>query len=316
MTTTCRRQGGRDAADALEHELAPCVSQTGRNIVVTGGTRGLGAIQARHALHCGAAHVTVTGRRQADGGTPDDGFETEARLGEQYGPERITYVQSDVRSAADTHALFDPKERQAQGLPPVVHAASLNAGIFGEAGEARGVARLPVDSFERVMDTNCTGVFRGMQAFTQAVRETRAADPSLVLIKSIYGSGGSIFSNAGYQASKFCVDGLTKQGAVELAQEGITVNSLSPGFVQTTMTQGWWDDPRVDATIAGAHPSGTWVRPESIGETAAFLLRAPRSVTGVDVFVDNGAMAESIPNVQDGARVRAITDEPCCGKEA
>ena len=118
------------------------------------------------------------------------------------------------------------------------------------------------------------------------------------------------------------MDGLTKQGAIELArpaytgQAKITVNSLSPGFVKTPMTQGWWEDPQVDNIIANAHPQGTWVDPESIGETAMFLLRAPRSVTGVDLFVDGGTTAGSIPNIEDGEIVREITGEPCCGKTA
>ena len=137
-----------------------------------------------------------------------------------------------------------------------------------------------------------------------------------MLIKSIYGSGGSIFSNAGYQASKFCVDGLVKQGSVELARSGITVNSISPGFVKTPLTAGWWKDDQVDAIIADAHPQGTWVDGDSIADTAQFLLRAPRSMTGVDLFVDGGVSADSVPQVSQAETLRGITDEPCCGKTA
>ena len=305
------------------HRRRPaCASQRGRNVVITGGTRGLGAVQADYALHCGANHVTITGRSARDGGTPEDGVRTARFLAEAHGADRVAYIQSNVRSDRDTRALFDPDSRAAMNLPREVHAALLNAGIFGEAGDTRGLRTLSTDSFENVMDTNCTGVFRSMREFTRAARQTRVNDPSLLLIKSIYGSGGSVFSNAGYQASKFCVDGLTKQGAIELArpeytgQAKITVNSLSPGFVKTPLTRGWWEDPRVDDIIANAHPQGTWVDPESIGETATFLLHAPRSVTGVDVFVDGGTAAGSIPNIEDGEKVREITDEPCCGKAA
>lgn len=292
----------------------PCHSQRGRNIVITGGTRGLGRIQADYALHCGADHVTITGRRAVDGGTPADGHETQAALASKYGSGRISYVQSDVRSDEDTRALFNPDARIEAGLPRTVHAASLNAGIFGQAGSERGIAKLTTDDFEKVMATNCTGVFRGVREFARAAEETGVEDASLLLIKSIYGSGGSVFSNAGYQASKFCVHGLMKQSAVELARRDITVNSLSPGFVKTPLTKGWWDDPEVDTIIAQAHPKGEWVDPDSIGQTAMFLLHAPSGLTGVDVFVDNAASAESIPNVRDGDIVRDITDKPCCGK--
>ena len=118
-----------------------CDSQIGRNIVITGGTRGLGRQQAESALLCGANHVTITGRSAADGGTPQDGFNTERDLALCYGKDKISYVQSDVRSDEDTHRLFDPAARSEQGLPPVVHAASLNAGIFGDGRPRPGSSR-------------------------------------------------------------------------------------------------------------------------------------------------------------------------------
>ena len=307
--------GHHDSPPLVRHRK-PCDSQTGRNIVITGGTRGLGKIQAEHALFCGADHVTITGRSKKDGGTPEDGHRTEAELASQYGDSRISYVESDVRSDGDTRRLFDPDSREKAGLPRSVHGASLNAGIFGEAGDERGIDRLSTTNFDKVMDTNCTGVFRGMREFVRAAEKTEVEDPSLVLIKSIYGSAGSVFSNAGYQASKFCVDGLTKQGAVELASRDITVNSLSPGFVKTPLTQAWWSDPQIDTIIAQAQPKLQWVDPDSIGQTAVFLLHAPASLTGVDVFVDNATSAQSIPNVHDGNIARELTDEPCCGKSS
>ena len=293
-----------------------CTSQRGRNIVITGGTRGLGRLQAQQALLCGANHVTITGRPADSGGTPEDGVQTEHELGQQYGADRITYVQSDVRSDDDSHRLFDPASRAKACLPPQVHAVSLNAGIFGPADESRRLTALSTSDFEAVMATNCTGAFRGLRDFARAARATGVEEPSAVLIKSIYGSGGSVFSNAGYQASKFCVNGLVKQGSVELARSGITVNSVSPGFVKTPLTAGWWQDEQVDAIIADAHPQGTWVDGDSIAQTAEFLLRAPRSMTGVDLFVDGGVTAESVPQVSQAETVRSITGEPCCGKTA
>lgn len=293
-----------------------CTSQQGRNIVVTGGTRGLGRLQAEQALICGANHVTITGRSAEQGGTPEDGYRALLELGQRHGFSRIDYLQSDVRSDVDSHHLFDPDSRAQVGLPPKVHAVSLNAGIFGRADESRKLTALPTAAFEDVMATNCTGVFRGLRDFARAAQATGVTEPSALLIKSIYGSGGSVFSNAGYQASKFCVDGLVKQGSVELARSGITVNSLSPGFVKTPLTAGWWEHPQVDAVIAAAHPQGTWVDGRSIAETSAFLLRAPRSMTGVDVFVDGGVSAESVPQVDQAEVVRDLTDQPCCGKSA
>ncbi len=293
--------------------LTECTSQLGRNIVITGGTRGLGKLQAERALQCGASHVVVAARPAAKGGNVADGEATLAELAKAYGTHRVAYVQADVRDHEDMRSLFDPARRRQRGHPEMVHAVSLNAGIFGESGENRLIDRLPEESFTSVMDTNCTGAFLGIKEFVRAADQTKPANPSIMLVKSIYGSGGSLMSNAGYQASKFCVDGLTKQAAVELARRGIRVNSMSPAFVKTPMTTGWWSHPEVDGIVAKAHPSGQWVDTRSIADVSMFLLNSPRAVTGTDVFVDNGVHAESVPNIEDSSRIRSLTEEPCCG---
>lgn len=293
----------------------------GRNVVITGGTRGLGRLQAFHALEAGASHVTITGRAAADGGTPLDGERTQAELDCRF-PGRVAYVPADVRREADNDRIFNGASRRAHGLPAEVHSASLNAGIFGPAGDDRRIDRLPASTFAEVLATNCDGVRSGIKAFVNG--QPGVEDKKVVALKSIYGSQGSAFSNAAYQASKFCVDGLVKQATASLARadpagglpHAVQINSVSPAFSRSAMTGAFYSDDAVNEVISEAHPTGTWVDPHDIAKSVVFLLNAPRGVRGVDLAVDNGVMANSIPDFADTTKIKAVTEEPCCGKEA
>ena len=304
----------------LDDDVPETEALHGKNIVITGGTRGLGRLQAFHALKNGANHVTITGREAKDGGTTLDGERTEAELSKLFSRDRITYVKSDVRRDSDNKNLFDPEWRISNKLPADVHSASLNAGIFGPAGDNRRVDLLDSESYDNVMDTNCKGVFLGIKHFVDG--QKNIPDKKIVAIKSIYGSQGSSFSNAAYQSSKFCVDGLVKQSAVSLARTKtdlkypVQVNSVSPGFAKSSMTGPFYENQDVSRMIASAHPTGSWVNAHDVATTVTWLLNAPSSVTGVDIFVDNGVMAQSVPDNELTSAIKTASDAPCCGKEA
>ena len=164
-----------------------------------------------------------------------------------------------------------------------------------------------------------------MQEFTKAYQKVCTTSPeqcdrypSIVAIKSIFGSGGSAVSNAGYQASKFCVDGLVKQAAVEFARlqmnlvknmpYPIRVNSVSPGFAHTAMT----NDFRTGANgeiIAKSQAHGDWVDPKHIAKQVVNLWTS-NGVSGTDVFVDSATHAQSVP-LWDGAS-KISTSRGCC----
>lgn len=301
-----------------------CDLLQGRNVVITGGTRGLGLLQAERALECGANHVTITSRTEEQGGTVADRDSALKRLSQYVVQKRLAHVFADVRrpcsegedGVACNDRAFDPAMRARMDLPRRVDHAILNAGIFGPGGDDRRLDVLSDRHFSDVMRTNCTGVFNGLRAFAQAQKEEPSENPGVVVVKSIYGSGGSLFSNAGYQASKFCAHGLTKQAAIEFARPErslprIRVNSVSPGFSRTDMTTGFYNQEEVRAEVADAHPTGTWVEGADVARAAVWLATA--NVTGVDLPVDNGAMAQSIPAWSAAAEIRAATDAPCCG---
>ena len=300
-----------------------CTSLQGQNIVVTGGTRGLGIEHAKRALDCQANHVTITGWNN-----PDNGYETEKDLKNIYGDSKIDFVRADARTQNGNHKVFDPNEREKLSLPKVVHHAVLNAGIFGVANIAdRGIDSLDEEIFDNVHQTNCKGVFLGIQEFANGYanncKESNCPhNPSIVAIKSIYGSGASAASNAAYQSSKFCVDGLVKQSAIEFARpqnyaqkdfdlpHAIRVNSVSPGFAYSNMTDEFHNDPKTKKIIEKSQAHGKWVNPRNISKQVVSLMSA-EDVSGTDIFVDGGTHAQTIPNYVDSLQLN--TSKGCCG---
>mgnify|MGYP001179079512 FL=1 len=310
----------------------PCTHLEGKNVLVTGGTRGLGLMQVDEALRCGANHVTFTSRPKEKGGNEADAENAKNFLKENYDEERFTYVESDVRQicpenegnlvddGACNGRVFDPEIRKSLGVPERLDSISLNAGVFGPGDETRRLDKLSMEHFDNTIRTNCTGVFHGIRDFANALQrqEVQPSNPSVVVLKSIYGSGASLFGSAGYMGSKFCANGVTKQAAIEYARPErgyprIQINSVSPAFSKTTMTRGFWDEEKVRDEVANAHPTGTWVEGSSVAKTVTWLMNPPQNVTGADIPVDNAVMAQSVPGWSQADRIRKITGEPCCG---
>lgn len=310
-----------------------CDRLKGRNLAITGSTRGLGLVQAERALQCGARHVTITSRPESRGGNVEDRQKAVEYLSKKFSADRFSYVAHDVSLSCPVDKagkmiddkmcngrVFDPDIREKLGLPRCLHGASLNAGIFGPGAESdRRMDNISNNDFQKVMDINCKGVFHGIRDFAKSTKACGVQDPSIVTIKSIYGSGGSLFGNSAYMASKHCVNGLTKQAAIEFARPErgfpkINVNSVSPGFSKTPLTRkGFWEEKEIRDVVADSHPTNTWVKGEDIAEAVTFLLNPPDSITGVDLPVDNGTLAETIPKWSEAKEIRKVTDSPCCG---
>lgn len=302
-----------------------CDHLNNRNILVTGGTRGLGLLQVENALKCGAAHVTFTNRPTSLGGNAEDAVKAVKHLTEKFDINRFSHVESDVRVPCDgsndnvcNGRAFDPDMRESLGLPRRLDGASLNAGVFGPGNVSRRLDVIEGRHWDNILDTNCKGVFHGIRDFANAQKVEPSLNPSVVVIKSIYGSGASLFGNAPYHASKFCAHGVMKQAAIEFARPErgfpkIQVNSVSPGFSRTPMTKGFWHIEDVRDLVANAHPTGEWVEGEDVASTVGWLLNPPKSITGIDVPVDNGTMAQSVPGWSIANKIRQLTGEPCCG---
>jgi NAD(P)-dependent dehydrogenase (short-subunit alcohol dehydrogenase family) len=163
-----------------------------------------------------------------------------------------------------------------------------NAGI--EASQ-EGTLRLPVDTWERTIAVNLSGVFYCMRAEIAAMRA--AGGGAIVNMASALGLVG-FAGAAAYVAAKHGVIGLTKTAALEYATRGIRVNAVCPGFVATPMLEriGVTTDPERRLSIESLHAMARLGRPEEIADAVLFLCSEAASfITGEALVVDGGYTA-------------------------
>lgn len=147
------------------------------------------------------------------------------------------------------------------------------------------------ETFRKIFDVNAFGCFLGMREVVPALK--RAGGGAIVNLSSVEGLGGNRFLIA-YSGSKFAVRGMTKSAAIELARDGIRVNSVHPGGIDTPMVREFAPDEKTRAYIGKQVPMHRTGRPEEIAETVAFLASDAASyITGAELAVDGGATASS-----------------------
>jgi acetoacetyl-CoA reductase len=140
--------------------------------------------------------------------------------------------------------------------------------------------------WDDVLAVNLTGAFAAAQAAIPALR--RSAGGRVVFISSINGLRGK-FGQANYAAAKAGLIGLARSLALELARDGVTVNVIAPGYIDTPMTRGIPDTAREEALAS--IPLGRLGRAEEVAAVARFLCSEGASfVTGATVVVDGGQL--------------------------
>ena len=167
-----------------------------------------------------------------------------------------------------------------------------NAGIsgFGIAGDAYTLtAEYPEERWHQVIAVNLTGVWLCMKyELQQMLSQGSGAIVNTASVAGLIGSRGL----AAYVASKHGVVGITKTAALEYAQQGIRVNCVCPGVIQTPMTERVLRDPARQAQIT-ARPSGRVGTPEEVAEAVVWLCSDAASfVTGHPMTVDGGYVAQ------------------------
>ncbi len=145
-----------------------------------------------------------------------------------------------------------------------------------------------VDTFQHVLDVNLTGTFRLCNACRPLLAESRG---SIVNVASMNAFVALPFIPA-YCASKGGVVMLTKSLALAWAEQGIRVNAIAPGYVETAINAEGRKDRAHYERIAGRIPLGRWARPDDIAGSAAFLATpAAHYITGTVLAVDGGFLA-------------------------
>ena len=240
----------------------------GKVVLVTGAARGQGAEEACRFVAEGAR--VVLGDVLAD-----ECAAVAADLG-----ERACSVPLDVTSTEEwDHAVRTARE-QFGGLDVLVN----NAGIATPTPIIGG----DVEAFVRVLMVNQLGVYLGMRAAAPLMSERGGG--AIVNISSIDGMIGMPFVSA-YVSSKFGVRGLTKVAALELADAGIRVNSVHPGFIDTPMLREPAGDQMMERLPASI-PIRRLGTPADVADLVLFLASDQSAYcTGSEFVVDGGVIA-------------------------
>lgn len=199
-------------------------------------------------------------------------------------------------ATAEEVANFHPGERAiTSGLLDVTNPEQISAYLSGFSElhilvNAAGIIlrdnrEYDPAEFARVLDVNLTGTMRMCSACHPLLSQTGGAVLNLASMLSYFGSGFV----PGYSASKGGIVQLTKSLAIGWAKEGIRVNALAPGWIETPLTQALRDNPERSREILNRTPLGRWGRPEDLAGAAVFLCSpAAAFITGVTLPVDGG----------------------------
>lgn len=245
-----------------------------RVALISGGARGMGAAEAKMFAAEGAKVVI--------GDVLDeDGRQTEAAINELGG--ECLFVHLEVTDEGSwTQAIAETISRFGK-LDILVN----NAGVGGDRGRLEDTSE---EVWDRIMDINAKGVFLGTKAAIPEMR--RAGGGSIINISSIYGLVGSGGSSA-YHASKGAVRLFTKSTAIQYASEGIRVNSVHPGIIDTPMTEAILADPERNQRWISGTPLGRRGEPEDVAYGVLFLASDESSfMTGSELVIDGGWTAQ------------------------
>jgi 3-oxoacyl-[acyl-carrier protein] reductase len=232
--------------------------------VITGGGRGIGKATAQLFTNEGATVVIAEFDEVS-------GQSTAKELG-------ANFIKTDVSNEESVNALFNFVSSEFGQLDILVN----NAGILADST----LKKLDPDSFDAVINVNLRGVYLCGRAAADIMIEQGSG--VILNASSVVAHHGN-FGQTNYVASKAGVIGITKVWARELGKDGIRVNAVAPGFIQTNMTAGMPE--KVVDMMGEKVPLKRWGQPEDIANAYTFLASDEASyITGAVLNVDGGVV--------------------------
>jgi NAD(P)-dependent dehydrogenase (short-subunit alcohol dehydrogenase family) len=241
----------------------------GRVAVITGAGRGLGKAMAV-ALAAEGVRVALVARNETE----------------------LAQTAAEIAQAGGEAAVFPANVASEEAAHRTEKAVVSRFGtvniLINNAGRAlrKPITELAVDEWHSVMETNVTSVFLQCRVFVPHLKGQGYG--RILNISSVMGSI-SLPGRTAYSASKSALLGFSRSLALELAHEGITVNTISPGLFATELARPITENPTLMNEFIGKIPVGRAGKPEEIGQLAVYLCsEAAGYITGSDIFIDGG----------------------------
>jgi NAD(P)-dependent dehydrogenase (short-subunit alcohol dehydrogenase family) len=243
----------------------------GVTVVVTGAANGIGRAIALEVAARGADAVVVADleRTPRGGGTPTDEMVSEGTTGR--------FVETDIADAESVSVLFETVAEEFGGLDVLVN----NAAVFGDDT----VQALDLSDWQLAVDVNLTGTFLCCK---EALPLLLDSEGSIVNISSVAGLKGQT-KKAAYCATKAGVTNLTRQIALDYAGDGLRANSVHPGVMATSASEGFLDTSH-GRQLLESIPMDRAGEPEEVARVVAFLASDMASYVNGHALVVDGAI--------------------------
>jgi 3-oxoacyl-[acyl-carrier protein] reductase len=240
---------------------------SGKVVLVTGSSRGIGAEMIKAFGQCGAQCV-VNYVADTQGQNKTDATNVASELNEPL------VIECDVTKPTQVEAMMKQIQDRLGGLDILVN----NSGIISD----RTIKKMSVENFESVVRVNLTGTFTVTQKAAAILRNSGR----IINMSSVSGQLG-LFGQANYSSSKAAIIALTKVSAREFARQNVTVNSIAPGFIDVGMSKGMPDE--VTQNFIKQIPLGRLGDVSEIVNAALFLASPMASyITGHVLNVNGG----------------------------
>ena len=236
----------------------------GKNVFITGSTRGIGLAMAHKFASLGA-NIVLNGRREID----------EELVSEfsDYGVQVVS-ISGDVSDSTDAKRMVEETIEKLGSVDILVN----NAGITKD----KLMLKLTEEDFEQVLKVNLVGAFNMTQAVLKPMSKARQG--AVINVSSVVGLIGNV-GQANYAASKAGLIGFTKSVAREVAARNVRVNAIAPGMIESDMTDVLSD--KVKETTLAQIPMKRFGNTSEVAEVAVFLARQ-EYLTGQVIAIDGG----------------------------